>query len=54
MTAEKIHSIRYLTRQDIADIHAILAAEVRRDGDEPLPGFRYARQDEIDALVAAP
>jgi death-on-curing protein len=54
MTEENNQSIRYLTKQDIADIHAKLAAKVAFDGDEPLPDFRYAKQDDIDALVAAP
>lgn len=54
MTAEKNHSIRYLTRQDIADIYAALSTEVIRDGGEPLPDFRYGRHAEIEALVAAP
>src|SRR3984957_208622 len=54
MTEEKTQSIRNLSRQDIADIHARLAAQVLRDGDEPLPEFRYGKQHEIDALIAAP
>jgi death on curing protein len=54
MTEEKNRPIRYLNKQDIADIHADLSADVLRDGDEPLPEFRYARQHEIDALIAAP
>jgi death-on-curing protein len=54
MTGENNRPIRYLTRQDIADIHADLSAEVLGDGDEPLPEFRYGRQHEIDALIAAP
>jgi death-on-curing protein len=45
---------RYLTKQDIADIHANLSAQVERDGDEPLPEFRYSKHHEIDALIAAP
>jgi death-on-curing protein len=54
MTEENNRPIRYLTKQDIADIHADLSAEVLRDGDEPLPEFRYGKQHEIDALIAAP
>jgi death-on-curing protein len=54
MTEENNRSIRYLTKQDIADIHADLSAQVLRDGDEPLPEFRYGKQHEIDALIAAP
>ena len=54
MTEENNRPIRYLNKQDIADIHADLSADVLRDGDEPLPEFRYARQHEIDALIAAP
>ena len=54
MTEKKNQSIRYLTKQDVAGLHAKLAADALRDGDEPLPAFRYGRQDDIDALVAAP
>ena len=54
MIAERNQSIRYLSKQDIADIHADLAAEVLRSGGEPLPEFRYGKQDEIEALIAAP
>ena len=54
MTEENTQSVRYLSRQDIADIHARLAAQVLRDGDEPLPEFRYGKQHELDALIAAP
>jgi hypothetical protein len=54
MIAEKSHSIRYLTRQDVADIYATLSFEVIHDGGEPLPDFRYGRHAEIEALVAAP
>ena len=54
MIAKKNHSIRYLTRQDIADIHAGLSEQVLRDGSERLPDFRYGKQEAIDALIAAP
>lgn len=54
MTEENNRPIRYLTKQDIADIHANLSAQVQRDGDEPLPDFRYGKQHQIDALIAAP
>src|ERR1700732_5191816 len=54
MIEETVAETRYLTEQDIADIHANLVAQVERDGDEPLPAFRYAREEDIDALVAAP
>jgi death-on-curing protein len=54
MTEENNRPIRYLTRQDIADIHSDLSAQVLRDGDEPLPVFRYGKQHEIDALIAVP
>jgi death-on-curing protein len=54
MTGETVAETRYLTKQDIADIHANLMAQVERDGDEPLPAFRYARAEDIDAIVAAP
>ena len=50
MIAKKNHSIRYLTRQDIAEIHADLSEQVLSAGSEPLPDFRGA----IDALIAAP
>jgi death on curing protein len=54
MTEENNRPIRYLTEQDIRKIHADLSAQVLRDGDEPLPEFRYGKQHEIDALIAAP
>ncbi len=54
MTEEKNRQIRYLTKRDIADIYAHLSAQVQRDGDEPLPEFRYGKQQQIDALIAAP
>ena len=54
MIAKKNRSIRYLTRQDIADIHADLSEQVLSDGGEPLPDFRYGKQEAIDALIAAP
>lgn len=54
MTEENRQHIRYLNKQDIADIHASLAEEVKRDGSEPLPDFTYGRQTDIDALVVAP
>jgi len=54
MIAETNRPIQYLTKHDIADIHAKLAAQVERDGDEALPEFRYAGQDEVEALVGAP
>lgn len=53
MTEANSRPIRYLTKQDISAIHAKLAASVAFDGDEPLPAFRYAKHDDIDALVAA-
>ena len=49
---ENDRSIRYLTKQDIAGIYADLSAQVMRDSDEPLPEFRYAKEHEIDALIA--
>ena len=54
MIAKKNRSIRYLTRQDIAEIHADLSEQVLSDGSEPLPDFRYGKQEAIDALIAAP
>ena len=54
MIAKKNHSIRYLTKQDIADIHADLSEQVLTYGGEPLPDFRYGNQAAIDALIAAP
>jgi hypothetical protein len=54
MIAKKNRSIRYLTRQDIADIHAELSEQVLSDGGEPLPDFRYGKQEAIDTLIAAP
>ena len=54
MIAKKNRSIRYFTRQDIADIHADLSEQVLSDGGEPLPDFRYGKQEAIDALIAAP
>jgi death on curing protein len=54
MIAENNPPIRYLSKKDVADIHDRLAAEVIRDGGEPLPIFRYGRQGDIDALIAAP
>jgi len=54
MIEENRQHIRYLSKQDIADIHASLAEEVKRDGSEPLPDFRYGRGADIDALVVAP
>ena len=53
MIAKKNRSVRYLTRQDIAQIHADLSEQVLSDGSEPLPDFRYGKQEAIDALIAA-
>ena len=50
MIAKKNRSIRYLTRQNIAEIHADLSEQVLSDGGEPLPDFRYGKQEAIDAL----
>lgn len=54
MIEENRQQIRYLSKQDIADIRASLAEEVKRNGSEPLPNFRYGRETDIDALVVAP
>lgn len=53
MTEEKRSSTLYLSKENIEAIHAFLAAASEKQG-EPIPPFKLAKHDDIDALVAAP
>ena len=53
MTEEKKSSPLYLTKESVAAIHTALSLASEKQG-EPIPPFKLAKHDDIDALVAAP
>lgn len=53
MTEEKKSSVLYLSKSSIASVHAALAHTANKQG-EPIPPFKLAKDEELDALVTAP
>ena len=44
---------RYLDKEDIRTIHATLAAWAKKER-EPIPPFSFAKEEDIESLLAAP
>jgi death-on-curing protein len=53
MTEQKKHTVLYLDRDDIEEIHKIVSERWKQDG-EPIPPFTTANEDNLDALIKTP
>ena len=49
---EENSSVRYLNKESIKNIHSLLSAWAKNQG-EPIPSFDLAKEGDIDALVSA-